>query len=259
MRRRSWRPRWRRTSSWPSADTAASGPGDRCWHRPPGPETGADTGLRGRYGRLSPGRRRRRAGPAVSGPAPVVPGLAGGGPHSRRVLASWPCHPCHPCRAHGGRGGIRSEGQRTGRITWEAVAGAYDLKGVGWAPEAVAGEGAGYAPGGERTPAGPWPGPCLRSPAPRVDGAASGTQPRHGCPRLPREGVCSRLPSLPALPSLPPTAAARLRLRCLEAPEPALPRADPEPRALKVIPFGPSSPSGPPPAEDLPRATSGNP
>ena len=41
------------------------------------------------------------------------------------------------------------------------------------------------------------------------------------------------------------------------APGPVLPCADPEPRAPRVIPCGPFSPSGPPPAEDLPAGGGG--
>src|SRR5689334_870507 len=47
--------------------------------------------------------------------------------------------------------------------------------------------------------------------------------------------------------------------RHLAAPGPVLPCADPEPRAPRVIPYGPISPSGPPPAEDLPSAAAVNP
>ncbi|MDQ1036982.1 hypothetical protein QFZ75_003398 [Streptomyces sp. V3I8] len=43
------------------------------------------------------------------------------------------------------------------------------------------------------------------------------------------------------------------------APGPVLPCADPEPRAPRVIPFGPSSPSGPPPVGDLPSGAAANP
>lgn len=49
------------------------------------------------------------------------------------------------------------------------------------------------------------------------------------------------------------------RSRRRGAPGPVLPCADPEPRALRVNPLGPMSPSGPPPAEDLPSAAPINP
>src|SRR5213079_1878038 len=40
--------------------------------------------------------------------------------------------------------------------------------------------------------------------------------------------------------------------RRLAAPGPVLPCSDPEPRAPRVDPLGPISPSGPPPAEEIP-------
>ncbi|CAD5960485.1 exported protein of unknown function [Streptomyces sp. KY75] len=49
------------------------------------------------------------------------------------------------------------------------------------------------------------------------------------------------------------------RPRRPKAPGSVLPLVDLEPRALKVVPHGPLSPSGPPPVEDLPRAADGNP